>query len=130
MSGELQRFRTLLQDAKDEELLDAFAGAQLDRDAFLTSPPRREQRAETSPGDTRKVMMDMLVGGMMGERMRKLRELAVNPPPKPEAGEEDAPKKKRMSIADRIAEGVRRDLEKMERERAEKEAKQQRSDDS
>jgi prephenate dehydrogenase len=131
MSGELQRFRTLLQDAKDEELLDAFAGAQLDRDAFLTSPPRREQRdAGASPGDTRKVMMDMLVGGMMGERMRKLRELAVNPPPMPERGEEDAPKKKRMSIADRIADGVRRDLEKMERARAEKEAKQQRSDDS
>jgi hypothetical protein len=136
MSGELQRFRTLLQDAKDEELLDAFAGAQLDRDTFLNAPPHRTPRAPVGPQpqDTRRALIDMLVGGMMGERMRKLRDLTTNPPPKPEtaegADEATAPKRKRTSLADRIAEGVRRDLEKMERERAEKEAKQKRSDDA
>jgi hypothetical protein len=82
------------------------------------------------------VLIDMFVGGMMGERMRKLRDLATNPPPVPEtaaAGDQPAeapPKRKRMTIADRIAEGVKRDLEKMERERAEKEAKQKPPDDA
>jgi len=132
MAAELQRFRGLLQDAKDEELLDAFAGAQLDRDTFLSRPPKRvpQPAGGAQPEDTRRVVMDMLVGGMMGERMRKLRDLAANPPPRAGAGAEEAPKKGRTSLADRIAEGVRRDLEKMERERAEKEARQQPTDDT
>jgi hypothetical protein len=136
MAGELQRFRTMLEDAKDEDLLEAFAGAQVDRDAFLAAPPRRVPRetGDMKPDDTRRVLMDMVVGGMMGERMRKLRDITTNPPPMPEAAEgedpEEAAKKKPMTVADRIAEGIRRDLEKMERERAEKEAKRKRSEES
>jgi hypothetical protein len=81
--------------------------------------------ADTTGAETKMFLTDLLVGGMMGQRMRKLRELAANPPPRPDAADgEGAPaRKRRPSLGDRIAEGVRRDLEKMERERAEKEAK-------
>ena len=126
MAGELQRFRSLLEDAKDEEMLSLFAGVQLDREAFLKQPPERTPApvGDASGGETRKMLTDMLVGGMMGERMRKLRDLAANPPPRPDkpGAEEGPPRKGRPSLADRIAEGVRRDLDKMERERAAKEA--------
>jgi prephenate dehydrogenase len=138
MAEELQRFRALLQDAKDDELLNAFAAAKVDRDTFMKAPPRRAPRDsdQMSGQDTRNVLTDMLVGGMMGERMRKLRELSANPPPKPEKAEEKAEeepppeKKQKTTLADRIAEGVRRDLEKMERERVEKEVRQKPPDDA
>ena len=112
-----------------------FAGARVDRDTFMNSMPTRVPAdADDSSPETRRVIMDMLIGGMMGERLRKMRDLAVNPPPVPEtatAADTDeetqaqvAPKTK-PSLGDRIAEDVRRDLEKMERQRAEKEARKQ-----
>jgi prephenate dehydrogenase len=134
MSDELQRLRSLLQDAQDEELLEIFAGARIDRDAFLASPPVRKapETSDASMG-TRDLMMDMLVGGMMGEKLRKMRDLTEEPP---ETGKKAAPatakapdeadeKPARLSLGDRIAEDVRRDLEKMEKKRAEKEAQKQ-----
>jgi hypothetical protein len=134
MSDELQRLRSLLQDAQDEELLEIFAGARIDRDAFLASPPVRKapETSDASMG-TRDLMMDMLVGGMMGDKLRKMRDLTEEPP---EAGKKAAPatakapdeaeeEPARLSLGDRIAEDVRRDLEKMEKKRAEKEAQKQ-----
>jgi hypothetical protein len=70
MSAELEKLASLLQDAQDEELLEMFAGARIDRDVFLNSTPVRTPPvaadSATSAG-TRDVMMDMLIGGMMGD---------------------------------------------------------------
>jgi hypothetical protein len=139
MAAELQTFRSMLEDARDDELLEIFAGARVDRDAFLNSPPTRiPEKADTgASSDTRKVMMDMMVGGMMGDKLRKMRDLSTgesttqeDAPAKAPANEPEAPEKQKPpSLGDRIAEGVRRDLEKMERERAEKEARKQQSGD-
>lgn len=127
MEGELARFRKLLEDANDVELLEIFARTQLERDRFMLEPPRRQ------PGDTglsageagaRNVLVDMLVGGMMGDRLRQAEKtMGVREKERKERREEPPPeetKKDRPSFGDRIAEGVRRDLEKLERERAEK----------
>jgi prephenate dehydrogenase len=140
MATELQRFKSLLEDANDEELLDVFAGARVDRDAFIVGTPTRtplDPSQAATAADTRGVMMDMMIGGMLGEKVRKMTDLATNPPPAPEspggAGSSDTaetPEKKKLSMTDRIAEGVRRDLEKMERERAEKEARKQKPPDA
>jgi prephenate dehydrogenase len=134
MAGELQKLRSLLEDAQDEELLEIFAGARIDRDAFLNSTPVRTPPAAadaaTSAG-TRDVMMDMLIGGMMGDKLRKMRDLTENPPPKDASAlkadtvAKKSEKQASQSMGDRIADDVRRDLEKMEQKRAEKEARKQ-----
>jgi len=134
MSAELEKLASLLQDAQDEELLEIFAGARIDRDAFLNSTPVRTPPAAadsaTSAG-TRDVMMDMLIGGMMGDKLRKMRDLTENPPPvdasapKADTVAAKTDKQARQSVGDRIADDVRRDLEKMEQKRAEKEARKQ-----
>lgn len=122
MAAELQRFRDLLQDAKDETLLETFARAQMERDTFLAQPPRRQREVSTGAPEAGRALMDMLVGGMVAERMRrvqKIPELMNQPRP---AAEGSAGKKRGPSLADRIAEDVRRDLEKLEQKRAEKES--------
>ncbi len=131
MSAELQKLRSLLEDAQDEELLQIFAGARIDRDTFLNSTPVRIPAAPADAASmqgTRDVMMDMLIGGMMGDKLRKMRDLTAGQPaqssatrPDPSAAKPE--KQPRRSMGDRIAEDVRRDLEKMERKRAEKEAR-------
>jgi len=70
-----------------------------------------------------------VVGGMVAERMRKIQKLpelmneARSQADAEPAGRPGAPQKKRgPSLAERIAEGVRRDLEKMEQKRAREEA--------
>jgi hypothetical protein len=75
-------------------------------------------------------MMDMLIGGMMGDKLRKMRDLTENQSPKatpaPKAvGAAEPEKQTGTSMGDRIADDVRRDLEKMEQKRAEKEARKQ-----
>jgi prephenate dehydrogenase len=133
MSAELQKLRSLLEDAQDEELLEIFAGARLDRDVFLSAPPVRKvpvpSDAAAAQG-TRDVMMDMLIGGMMGDKVRKMRELtadqpAATSPAKRAAATEEPAKQRPPSLGDRVADDVRRDLEKMEQKRAEKEARKQ-----
>jgi prephenate dehydrogenase len=132
MATELQRFRSLLEDAKDDALLEAFAGARVDRDVFISEKAQRkaEPTSDLSAQETRRVMVDMLVGGMVGDKLRKIRDISENPPPVPEpaAAEEappEVPTKSKPSLGDRIAEDVRRDLEKLERKKAEKEARKQ-----
>ena len=69
--------------------------------------------------------MEMMVGGMMADKLRKAAEMpelgGTAPAPKKSKGE-PAPNKQRTSLADRIEEGVRRDLEKMEAGNTEKDA--------
>jgi prephenate dehydrogenase len=121
MEGELSRFRKLLEDANDAELLDIFARTRLERDRFILEPPRREA-ATMAPGAgaSRNVLVDMLVGGMIGERLRQA-EKDVRASEKGEAPlreeEEEEDKPRKPTFGERVAEGVRRDLERMERER-------------
>ena len=117
MEGELHRFRDLLKDANDEQLLEIFATARIERDTFLQEPPRRrpsEIPAHYEAG--KQLLVSMLIGGMMAEQLRKaqkLPELAREASlAEGEAGE------KRPSRAEKMAEDIRRDLEKLEEKRA------------
>jgi hypothetical protein len=124
MEQELQRIRNLLEDANDEALLEAFTRAQMERDTFLAKPPQRPgPEAAANPEAAGKTLMDMLVGGMVAERMRKIQklpELAAQAAAEPVAGGE---KKRKRTLGERIAEDVRRDLEKLEQKRAAREEK-------
>jgi len=125
MEGELRRFRDILQDSRDEELLETFARTQIDRDALLAKPPRREPEKEATVPDAGKAVMDMLVGSMMAkqiQRAQKIPELMSQPR---EAPGDEGGKKRKPSLAEKIAEDVRRDLEKLEQKRAEKDARGQ-----
>lgn len=116
MSGELLRFRDMLKDAQDEELLEIFATAQVERETFLREPPRRQ--AEPGPNvGAKHQMINLFIGGMMAEqlaRAQKLPELLRDPPPDEPGG------KRKRSLGERIAEDVRRDLDKLEEKRARK----------
>ena len=110
MVEELQRYRGLLQ-GDTEELLEAFAKAQMDRDSFLAEPhPRRLEGAE--PADVRQDMLQSLMGGWVSERVKKVRELPGLVREAGSTGTEGKP-----SRAERIAEDMRRDLEKLEKKR-------------
>ena len=112
MAAELYRFRDLLQDARDEALLEAFAKAQMERDAFLAQPPQRRVEATTLP-EVRRELLDTLVGGWMAERVRQAQKL---PERLKEAQHEPAEEAERgPTRAERIAEDIRRDLEKREK---------------
>jgi prephenate dehydrogenase len=117
MIGELSRYRDMLMDAEDEALLQAFVEARLEREHFLREPPRRLP-LDTRPAlDGRRALMDMMIGGMMADKLRKaaeMPELGGKAPAPDKSKGERAPKKQRPSLAARIEEGVRRDLEKME----------------
>ena len=117
---ELRRFRDMLKDAQDEALLETFFKAQADREAYLRDPPRRSADAAVVGVDSGEALLSMLVGGMMAKHLQRAKELSE---PKKEAGEEGSSEPaSRPSFGKRVAEGVQRDLEKLERERAEKQA--------
>lgn len=118
LEAELQRFRNLLQDADDRALLEIFTRVQVERDAFVAKPPRRQPQAQDTRPEAQKALLDMIVGGMVAERMRKMQKLA-------EAAERPRPPKEpaasgRPPLAERIAEDIRRDLERLEAKRAAK----------
>lgn len=123
MEGELNRFRKLLEDANDAELLETFARVQLERDRFMLAPPKRV--AGQAPGGdaaSRNVLVDMLVGGMIGDKLRRM-EKDVRQSEKggqEPLGDEEADKPKKPGFGERVAEGIRRDLEKLEAEQASK----------
>jgi len=124
MEGELRRFRDILQDSRDEELLETFAKTQLDRDTLIKSPPKRAMGKSTVAQAGGDAVMDMLIGKMMADQLRraqKIPELMSQPRGVPAKDGEGKPQ--RPSLAERVAEDVRRDLEKLERKRAEKEDK-------
>lgn len=117
LEGRLQHFRSLLQDAKDEALLELFMRAQFEREEFLAHPPERPRGIEADRPDPGKAVLDLIVGGMLADRMRqaqKIPEMMAQAPPRQEG---DEPK---LSRADKMAEDIRRDIEKLEEKRAAK----------
>ncbi len=107
MVDELRRYRDLLEgDA--EQLLETFAKAQMDRDSFIAEPHPR--RVEADQPDVRQELVNSLIGGWVADRIKKARELPGL------MGEAEAARAKgKPSRAERIAEDIRRDLEKGER---------------
>ncbi len=106
MVEELRRYRDLLQgDA--EHLMETFGKAQLERDTFIAEPRPRRPEGETP--DVRQELINSLMGGWIAERLKRAREL---PGLMREAGSTRA--EGEPSRADRIAEGIRRELEERE----------------
>ncbi len=113
MMEELGRYRDLLE-GDTEELLQTFAQAQIDRESFLAEPhPRRLEGEE--PVDIRKELMNSLVGGWVADRVKRARAL-----PGRMRGAQRAEAEGKTSRAKRIAEELRRDLEKLEEKRQKK----------
>lgn len=122
MVEELQRYRGLLQ-GDTEELLETFARTQMDRDSFLADPhPRRLEGEE--PPDVRQDMMKSLMGGWVSDRLKKVRELPGLMREAGSAGAEGKP-----SRAERIAEDIRRDLDKLEEKRERRDAEERKKKD-
>src|SRR5438093_6043314 len=107
MSAELNRYRDMLKDAQDEPLLETFAKAQIERDIFVRNPPRRERPADTKV-DTGAALMNMFIGGMMAKQLKRGQELMTV---RREAKAESPGGGEQMSVGDKIADGIRRDLE-------------------
>ena len=117
LAEELQRMRAMLSDAQDEELFKLFAEAKLQRDEFIANPPRRESAARGPEVDRGRAFLDIFVGGMMADNIRRVSKI----PEMMEARAEAEPEgKKRLSLGEKMEDGIRRDLEKMEHEREEK----------
>jgi prephenate dehydrogenase len=117
MSEELLRLKGMLQDAQDEALLELMARTQMHREDFLANPPRRQIQESAGGMEPGKAVMDLLVGGMLAERLRKVQKM-------PELYKEKvAPTSggKKISLSEKIAEDIRRDLEKLEQKRAARE---------
>ena len=109
MAGELRRLQDLLEDARDEALAETFARVQMERDTFLTQPPSRTPETAEAAG-ARRELMDMLVGGWMADTVRKAQKL---PELMKESAQAQAKEgKRRPTLAERIAEDIRRDVEK------------------
>jgi prephenate dehydrogenase len=118
MIAELSRYRDLLKDAQDETLLQAFIEAQVQRDEFLRDPPMRRP-IETGPKvEAKDSMMKMLVGGMVVDGLKKAQSLP-NAMARTAEGREKSGDTKSSEFAERVAEGVRRDLEKLQATRGE-----------
>jgi prephenate dehydrogenase len=117
MADQLREFRKMLEDAQDEALIETFAKAQIERDAFLREPPRRHAESVGPKVDSGEALISMLVGGMMAKNLKRAKEIPDLMKEQQEAGTGG---KSRLTFGQRIAEGVKRDLEKLERERAEK----------
>jgi|RhiMetdeSRZDD1v2_1073273.scaffolds.fasta_scaffold76578_3 prephenate dehydrogenase len=118
MTEELGRFRDMLEDAQDEALLETFLKAQIEREEFQREPPRRQVEATATAVDSGQAMLNMLVGGALAkniQRAKQLPELMRQAPQK-----EDDEGNRRPSLAEKIAEDVRRDLDKLEQKRAKK----------
>jgi len=119
MTDELRRFRDMLNDAQDETLLETFYKAQADREVFLRGPPARRAEVAGAKVDTSQAFLSMLVGGMLAKNIQRAKEL-------PELAKESGPatranaESKRRTFGDRVAEGIRRDLEQLEQQREER----------
>ncbi|MEO6197779.1 MAG: prephenate dehydrogenase/arogenate dehydrogenase family protein [Dehalococcoidia bacterium] len=116
MAGELGRFRELLKDAQDEVLLKVFAEAQFQREDFLQEPPARRPEPSGVQVDKGKALMDMLIGARLADNLR--RGLPPEDDRKASRPAKSTEKDPRISMAERVAEGVKRDLEKMEKKKS------------
>ena len=119
MTDELRRFRDMLNDAQDETLLETFYKAQADREVFLREPPARRAEAAGANVDTSQAFLSMLVGGMLAKNIQRAKELPdlTKETPQGPGGKEEPTK--RRTFGERVAEGIRRDLEKLEQKREE-----------
>ena len=120
MADQLREFRKMLEDAQDEALLETFLKAQIERDVFLREPPRRQAEATGPQVDSGEALLGMLVGGMMAKNIKRAKavpDLMKDTPQQPGVKEEA---KHRPTFGQRIAEGVKRDLAKLEQDRTEK----------
>ncbi len=122
MADELRGFRDMLKDAQDEALLETFLKTQIERDTFLREPPRRRAESTIEKVDSGQALLSMLVGGMMAKQMQRAKQMPelMKDAQVTDVGEKG---KRRPTIADKIAEDVRRDIEKLEQKRAAKRAK-------
>jgi prephenate dehydrogenase len=123
MIAELGRFREMLKDAQDEALLRTFSEARFQREQFLAEPPRRQMVDDGPKLDKSRLFMEMFLGGKLAENLERMKDLPKvmdqRAKEAKEASEGRAEKRKR-SFAEKIEDGVRRDLEKLsEREDAE-----------
>jgi prephenate dehydrogenase len=120
MTDELRRFRDMLVDAQDETLLETFYKAQADREIFLREPPARRAEAVGTDVDTSQAFLSMLVGGMLAKNIQRAKELPDLTKETPQGpGGKEEPEKPR-TFGERVAEGIRRDLEKREQKRDER----------
>jgi prephenate dehydrogenase len=106
---ELDRYRQLIE-GDPERLLETLARAKVDRDEFLAQP--RPKREGEEAANVREELMSALMGGWIADRVKKARELPglmKDGVPRPADGE--------PTRAQRIAEDIRRDLEKLEDKR-------------
>ena len=118
LTEELKSMRAMLSDAQDEDLFKLFAEAKLQRDEFIANPPRRESAARGPEVDRGRAFLDIFVGGMMADNIRRVSKIPEMMEARQEAGPEG--KKRRLSLGEKMEKGIRRDLEKMEQEREEK----------
>ncbi|HVP04242.1 MAG TPA: prephenate dehydrogenase/arogenate dehydrogenase family protein [Dehalococcoidia bacterium] len=116
MIAELGRFREMLKDAQDEALLKTFTEARLQRDQFIAEPPRRRMPADVPKVEKGQVFAQMILGGKMAENLRRMKEMpqALEQQSK-QAAASPGDRGRKKTFAEKIEEGVRRDLEKMER---------------
>jgi len=117
MADELRRFRDMLKDAQDEALLETFLKAQIEREAFQRQPPRRQMEAAVAKVDSGQALLSMLVGGALAKNIQRAKQLPELMRQAQDTEEKDG--KRRPTLAEKIAEDVRRDLEKLEQRRAE-----------
>jgi hypothetical protein len=117
MADELRRFRDMLKDAQDEALLETFLRTQIEREAFQRQPPRRQMEATVAKVDSGQALLSMLVGGALAKNIQRAKQLPELMRQARETDEKDG--KRRPTLAEKIAEDVRRDLEKLEQKRAE-----------
>lgn len=110
---ELERYRRLIEE-DPEQLLETLARAKVNRDDYLAQPlPRREAEEDTS---VREELMGALMGGWVADRIKKAKELpGLMRESRSESGE------RKPTRAERVAEDIRRDLEKLEEKRKAKE---------
>lgn len=120
MEGELQRFRGILQDSRDKELLQLFAKVQLDRDTLIKNPPKRKMESTGAVEKGSEALMDMFIGRMMADQLRKAQKIPELMSQPREVAPADGEPKAGRSLAERVAEDIRRDLEKLEQKRAKK----------
>src|SRR6266542_1353728 len=117
MAEELRRFRDMLKDAQDEALLETFLKEQIDRESFQRQPPRRQMEAAVAKVDSGQALLSMLVGGALAKNIQRAKQLPELMRQAQDTEEKDG--KRRPTLDEKIAEDVRRDLEKLEQRRAE-----------
>lgn len=113
MIGELGRFRELLKDAQDEALLKTFSEARYQREQFLAEPPRRVMVDDGPKLGKNRLFMEMFLGGKLAENIERMKDLPKIIEQQSKGSPEGRAEKRKKSFAEKIEDGVRRDLEKL-----------------